>query len=421
MKTKWAVFISILVLPLLPACGVIGEPSVSKLARPVKRDPVPAPDGAQNLTAFEAAQKGALQCPFPEECEPSVALISVVTKEGVDRCSGVLISGDRVLTNEHCLRDALGSCRNSVFIHFAETVGAPAQHARCEEIEKKSTPVPGGMGMDYAVIRLDQPLPERKPAPLSKTLPANREALRILRVQMDGGGGSKYGGSQEALRCDVAEGPYTYPELDSNEFELMSLGDCAIQAGNSGSPVLNQDGELVGLVQGYLRLTEEESAKPAFRELLLDESFGQTAIATRIGCIPGMEDVGSFSCRRAPVLSGRSPRDFVRQAGAGGSPELPRGERGLDWRELRRTPRPEESGNPEELEKSYALAPSCGRESSLRANLLRFRRGINRELLPEWRRGEGEELEFSLEAEAVASSVRYVSSSGLVFSLPVCR
>lgn len=412
MKTIWVVFISLLALPLLSACGVIGEPSVSKFTRPVRSDPVPAPGEVQNLTALEAARKGSLQCPFPEECEPWVALISVVTKEGVDRCSGVLISEDRVLTNEHCLRDALGSCGSSVFVHFSETGGAPAQHARCEEIEEASRPVPGGMGMDYAVIRLDQSLPGRKPASLSRALPANREALRILRVQMDGAGGSKYGGSQESLRCDVAEGTYSYPGLDSNEFELLSLGDCAIQPGNSGSPVLNREGELVGLVQGYLRLTEEESEKPAFQELLLDESFGQTAIASRIGCIPGVDPGGSALCRKAPVLSGRSPGDFLEESSARFSPLLPRGEEGLEWKELEmRVAR----------ERGYALAPACGREPSLLARVLRYRMGINRELLAEWRQGVEEELQFAVDAAPAGASARYVSSSSLSLFLPACH
>jgi hypothetical protein len=402
---------------ILPACGNSEPPPVAKLVRPLQSDMIPRAEGEKIEAARLAASRGSLKCPFPEECAPSVALVSVVTEEGLDRCSGVLISEDRLLTNEHCVRGVGGTCEGAIFVHFAGIDGMPEQHAGCRKIERRSSPpTAGSMGMDFAVLRLDRAFPARGKAPLSEREPQNREPMRIIRVQMQGGKGGPYDGAQESIRCDIARGPYSYPGLDSGRFDLMALGDCAIQPGNSGSPVFDQKGELLGVVQGYLRLSDEESAKPGFRELLLDESFGQTGIGTRISCIPGVlresEEGVESRCVKAPALSGRAPRDFLEQDATAEAPQLPEAPEGLQWREI-------ESALL--LERRFARAPVCAREQPrIRLQTLRYHKGINRELCAEWR-AEGESFERDFEVDSAQSRKRHVSADGWSFELPACR
>lgn len=418
MKSGWIAVLLMGCSGLLSACGIQLGPSPAKLVNPRKSDVISGAEGDRVKSSLEAARTASLKCPFPEECNPSVALVSVVTKEGVDRCSGVLISEDRILTNEHCVRGLADSCEEKVFVHFAETEGIPEQHAGCLKIESRSPEADaGGIGMDFAIIRLDRKLSGRKFAKPAIDSPRDHENMNIYRVQMQGAEGDPLDGAQERLRCDVARRTYSYPALDSGKFELMALADCAIQAGNSGAPILNGKGELVALLQGYLRLTDEESAQAEFRDHLLDESFGQTGIGTRISCIPGIhpgeEGVREGRCVKAPPRSGQSPREFLEKDDTAMIPPLPSASEDFSWLDIVEAL---------SLEKHFVEAPRCRKSPRVRLRTLIYQKGINRELRAEWRRkweDSGVERDFS--ADETSSGDRCFSSDGWAVELPACH
>src|SRR5436190_18681945 len=53
-------------------------------------------------TRIANAARGALKCEYEGECQPAVAMISVVVKKSIERCTGFLIAPDLVMTNDHC-------------------------------------------------------------------------------------------------------------------------------------------------------------------------------------------------------------------------------------------------------------------------------------------------------------------------------
>ncbi|MBU6153533.1 MAG: trypsin-like peptidase domain-containing protein [Bdellovibrionales bacterium] len=190
---------TLLLLFLLCSCG---HRNVD-LARGIHPDQIDSFSGEKTdrrAKARAAARSGVLQCTIEGECEPSIALVSVVTDQGLERCSGVLISEDRVLTNDHCVDKSLSligwstrhkglPCKGSVYVHFSGDGERSARHAGCLEIEFRSGES-GINSQDYAVIRLDQPITDRKPMKIAKRGFRDQESARILRVQMDQGGGA---------------------------------------------------------------------------------------------------------------------------------------------------------------------------------------------------------------------------------------
>jgi len=334
-----------------------------------------------------AAAKGAyLKCTLEGECDPAVALIAVATDEGLERCSGVLIARDRVLTNDHCVNKSLSligwgtrnrglPCKGSVFVHFAGDDEREPQHVGCAEIEFRSGES-GINSQDYSVIRLDRAIEDRKPLAVSKRGFRNGERSRILRVQMNQGGDSGYGGTQSFLECQASLATYLYPLMNSSDSPVMTFGDCNIQPGNSGAPILNSDGEISGIVQGYLTLKSDAEVEQELREHLLDDSYGWVGIGSQTRCMGHLNPSMASSCTSIPPFSHFYPKVYLDLAPPFEEELLPKFETGEKW-----VPIPTYSPNI----KRFISIPACVKGAEFDSHDLRYRKGINHRMQSEWR------------------------------------
>jgi hypothetical protein len=368
----------------------------------------------------EAARSGRLECEFEEECHPAVALVSIVTREGLARCSGVLVSEDEVLTNDHCVKRALSLEAKAesleevavepgdLVFSFSPTEKSPEGVQATGALLRKRSGEKGIMSVDYARVKLDRKITDRPPVKVAGSGLRDGEPVVIHRVQMSGAG--NYGGVQGRLACEADHGTYVYPTVRESRSPLMTFGDCVIQSGNSGSPVLNAAGELVAIIQGYLVLRSDAEAYREIEPYLLEGHYGSTGLATQVYCLLGDSPE---PCLDLPPQVSLSPSQFLAAFGVFDEGRLPALENGWKWGEV---------PGKDPLWKLFRSRPSCARDERFSAEELRVRKGLDPKL----------RIAYRLEA-ATSEKPEFVRQSGtsdpVVYSnptlggirLPVCR
>ncbi len=409
---------------LLGSCG----PRTVDLARgvhPNRIDPFSGEAAERRSKARAAARSGALHCTIEGECEPAVALIAVATDQGLERCTGVLISEDRVLTNDHCVDKSLSlmgwssrlkslPCKGSVFVHFSGDGERPSRHAGCFEIEYRSGES-GISSQDYAILKLDHPITDRKPLKVSKRGFSDQEKVRILRVQMDQGISGVYGGIQNFLQCRASHATFLYPMLNSSDTPLMTFGDCNIQPGNSGAAILNEEGEVAGIVQGYLTFKQDFDVERELREFLLDDSYGLVGIGSQTRCMFQINPAEAPSCHSIPPFTHFSPKSYLEMIGEFRESLLPVAGQEEIW-----SPVPTMTS----LRKRYFSAPVCKKGERFEATEANFRKGVNHELRAEWRAESAiasGKVPFSLKETDVSGAGSFSSEDGTRLEVPSCR
>lgn len=392
-----------LLLPLLAGVMACGQKGMfSKGVQPVRMDRIPGPDRATRIASAKiAAAGGELRCDFGEECHSAVSLISVVTDQGLARCSGVLISEDEVLTNDHCIGMALSvverleqvediPCSGEIYAHFAAIDGKPAVRGTCASIRFRSRER-GIESVDYAILKLKEKIQDRALLKRAERGLENGEQVEIFRIQMDGGE-NQHGGTQSLLSCRASHGTFLYPQLNHSNLPLMTFGDCGIRVGNSGAPVITRAGELAGLIQGYLTVRQNEEIDRELKPHLLEGSFGLVGVATQTHCLSRVSGKQLVPCRELEPFEVWPVKDYLSRMNPWNSSLLPALESPRVWRVS-------ETG--EGFEKKFWSVPACGDDPEFLSTRIQYRSGLNARLQAVWLRDE----------EQTRDDIRFVKTS----------
>ena len=353
---------------------------------PKKEDKKPKPKSAALLKKLELysfmAQNGVLTCPIESQCDPALVLISLVAEDGVKRCSGFLIGPDKVMTSDHCVSKnevVKEACKGNVFFHFSKAGKTGLQRTvGCESIEARSKEK-GLLTKDYAIFKLTQEVKDREPYTVATRPFKSKEMVTIPRVQMTTDEKTHhYNGVQMKVNCPVSDHTVLHSPIAVDATDIMTLGDCPIQPGNSGSPVLNSDGEVGAVLQGFLSYKQDESEKSAnFLKLRLDGVYGPLGVATQLRCVSEVSS-STAGCPEYDVTDKKSISSYLEDIKFDPSiiPELEN-----DWVWMR--------ARSFEDDKLYISVPKCvtpnQRKFGFNAIRLHYRRGINRFLQGEWR------------------------------------
>lgn len=354
---------------------------------------------------IEAAKNGRLECANDSECLDSVVLISIPTEKGVSRCSGVLISEDEVLTNDHCVKRTSAEW---IYVHFSKNVNSEVAQIKVRSYET------GPDSIDYAVLKLKEKITDRKPAPQSQRGFQNTELANIYRVQMVTSSSGQMNGIQTRLICRASHRTMLYPAVQDSRFPVMTFGDCPIESGNSGSPAFNANGELAAVIQGYYVLKDMPEVERELQELSIDSDFGKVAVGTQVMCMSALNPRSNVQCTSWVGAMGMKPHSYAQQFGSVPLPKVPYSTPGKQWR------RPTQELTSNAI--TFIQTPKCLYLTELESQeltLKKYRKGLSRAYVMEWRERASTES-FSV-VQRGQDQIQLQSSSGLQVHVPVCK
>lgn len=381
----------------------LGNGSSSENAQPQ----VPPP-----FANIEAAKNGKLECENTSDCLQSVALISIPNQNGVARCSGVLVASDLVLTNDHCVKNAVVPY---VYVHLVGKETLSVSKILFRSYEKgPDTP-------DYALLQLSTRVTDRDPAPLAQRGFQNTELANIYRVQMTSSATGQMNGLQTRLICRANHHTMLYPGVQDSRAPVMTFGDCPIESGNSGSPAFNSKGELTAVIQGYYLLKDRPDVSSELNRYALDQDFGKVGVGTQVMCMSPLNARASSQCAPWVKAEGMMPSSYVSQYG---SVPLFSGVTRPDERSALQWRRSDRDISDQTL--LYIQTPRCVFASETTPQsyaVKKYRRGISRAYVIEWREEvlnqEGRDTFDVISKDTYQAKMR--SDLGIEVTIPLCR
>ncbi len=242
--------------------------------------------------SFEDAQRIASSAQVfckDQDCHPSVGMLTSASREGVGACTATLMGSDLAVTNGHCLPPETkrrgASCEGYLWITFTDDRNHRQYDKRigCKEVVEYSEE--GGLEdhrPDYAILRLSHPT-SRPFLAIDETGFSEEETIFMHKVNPDLSARGAFGFLQE-ITCKTIFASHLEPRASHPLADLVTLGDCPVISGNSGSSLLSQAGHIKGVVQ--IRIFELRMAAKLRQEgITLLESLVPVSIGTNFACL----------------------------------------------------------------------------------------------------------------------------------------
>lgn len=271
------------------------EPPPVVVTPPVQPQPDPHQDQVELNDTQKMAKNASLTCNHGD-CDPSVGLLSIVLKDNdkwnAGQCTASLVAPDVLVTNGHCIPPDLvapgSDCRNRMWITFAPDSAHREYDKQLDCRQVLFRRKDGGMdGADYAYLKLtrasNRPVLRQDQSGFADAKAYHLHKINPARVQ----GG--IGGMLQKVDCTTMYNTAIFSAPLDARSQTMMFVDCEVIPGNSGSPILADDGSVHGVIYAFVK-------KPDVRNLL--DKNG--AILPQIADIADLNVGSNFACLNLP-------------------------------------------------------------------------------------------------------------------------
>jgi hypothetical protein len=235
----------------------------------------------------EELKKTDFSCESTINCPDNVGLVYINSNGNeyspqVGRCTGFLVKENIVGTNSHCvpkhLKNGSRSCTGQLAIRFMNS--GKKNVFDCEELLDHS-PL-GVYEPDYSFFRIEPT--GIKPLKVSQNGIKDNQNILVARVTP-----SQYslGGTLSVDSCRIALGSLLNLQATNSWAKTGLAVDCEAIPGNSGSPVLNNNGEVIGILQSKMKDQFLVNLEHSFKQfgLNLPDQVKPHFIFTNLSCI----------------------------------------------------------------------------------------------------------------------------------------
>jgi hypothetical protein len=218
-------------------------------------------------------------CRYQSECSPSVGLLAYSADTKVGMCSASLIAPNRILTNSHCV----SLKPDTMQIVFPAVPGFHQKRIKVRRIiyaspiELDESKVIGKRS-DYALLELDEP--SDRPV-LNPSVQGIRDDEDLISYVMTPTSDRRVEARMDQIRCKSVMNSALQPGYVHPFAETLTLSHCKVVSGNSGSPLLNREGKLVGVIHAGI---PEEKLNEVKKALEIN-SLVSLSLATNLACL----------------------------------------------------------------------------------------------------------------------------------------
>ena len=242
------------------------------------------------------------------QCPQSIGrLLTVFPDRSYSSCTGFLVTPQIIMTNSHCIGGMTSEdyCAQTRFI-VRTGRGMKAKAVRCSEVLQVNplSEEETHNDNDYAFIKLSEPS-EIKPLVIdAQAGVSENQTYSVWSID------ARDGGMGRVVRrdCEAIQRSLVLPHFEDQFSSIISLNDCPIIPGNSGSPILDSTGKAVAIAYaGNEQKTAEEHPVLQGRRVALGVNFT---------CVdfPGLAAFTGESCRRMDVRgAGRRIQNVMSQ------------------------------------------------------------------------------------------------------------
>lgn len=163
---------------------------------------------------------------YPEQRDLLGATVALVDQNDADTyCAGVHLGQGVILTAAHCVTDELGLEETLVYVQGVEEDGTLATHeASVDRVD---------VAQDLAVLGIQDGYRPREEVTLAGSVPYIQESVWAC-------------GHPWGLTYSITRGEVVSQRRHEGDMLWIQV-DIAVDPGNSGGPLVNSDGELVGI------------------------------------------------------------------------------------------------------------------------------------------------------------------------------